>query len=319
MRIAVIGAGGVGGYFGARLAAAGEDVTFVARGAHLAAIRREGLRIRSALGDLTLAPARATDDPASVGPVDLVMIAVKLWSTDAALESVVPLVGPETALVSFQNGVGAAETLSRRFGARRVLGGVARIAAVIEAPGVVRHNGTMAKLTFGELDGSRSPRAVALLDAATRAGIDAELTDDIERAIWVKFVFLVGIAGLTALTRRPIGPVREHPATRSMLRDTMVEVTAVARGRGVGLPEGLVEQLMTFSDGLPADMVSSLLGDLERGNRLEVDWLSGAVARMGEELGSPAPLNRAIHAALALSCRGHGAGTAVAGRPVEAP
>ncbi len=304
MKIAVIGAGGVGGYFGARLAAAGEDVTFIARGEHLAGMQRDGLQVLSPLGDLALRPTRATGDPGSVGPVDLVLIAVKLWSTEEALDAATALVGPSTALVSFQNGVDAVDRLTRRFGASRVMGGAARIAAVIERPGVIRHNGTMAKLVFGELDGSRSPRAEALLEACRRANVDAELTDQIQRAIWEKFVFLVGISGLTALTRQPVGPVRSHPLTRAMLHDVMAEVWSVARARGVALADDLVDRLMTFADGLPAAMVSSLLGDLQRGNRLEVEWLSGRVARMGAELGVPAPLNRAIQAALALCAEG---------------
>ena len=304
MKIAVIGAGGVGGYFGARLAAAGEEVAFVARGPHLEAMRRTGLQIHSALGNLTLSPVRATADPATVGPVDLVMIAVKLYSTDEALDAVPPLIGPATAIVSWQNGVEAVDVLSRRFGAPRVLGGVARIAAAIEQPGVIRHQGTMARLTFGEADGARSPRAVALLEACQRAGIEAELTDDFERAIWEKFVFLVGVSGLTALTRQPMGPVRSHPATRSLLRDVMAEATAVARARGLELPDDMVERQMRFCDGLPGDLVSSLLGDVQRGNRLEVEWLAGAVTRMGGEAGVQTPLNRAIHAALVLHAQG---------------
>lgn len=305
MKIAIVGAGGVGGYFGARLAAAGEDVTFIARGAHLKAMQKEGLRVRSALGDLHLQPVKAVRDPAAVGPVDQVIIAVKLWSTEEAVESAKPLLlGPRTGVVSFQNGVDAVDILVRRLGRAHAMGGVAHIAAFIEAPGVIRHNGTLARLTFGELDGTASLRAKAFLEACTRAGIEACLSDDIQRAIWEKFVFLVGLSGMTSLTRLPIGPIREDPVTRELLRDVMNEVVAVARAKGIDLPRDTVDRQMRFTDGLPRDMVSSMLGDLRRGNRLEVPWLSGAVVRLGQEAGVPTPLNRAIYAALKLHADG---------------
>lgn len=304
MKIAVVGAGGVGGYFGARLAAAGEDVTFIARGPHLEAMGKAGLVVRSPRGDLHLQPVRATRDPAAVGPVDLIIIAVKLWSTEEAVESAKPLLGPHTGVISFQNGVDAVDILIRRLGRDHAMGGVAHIAAMIEAPGVIRHNGTMAKLTFGELDGAPSPRAKAFLEACTRAGIEAYLSGHIQRAIWEKFVFLVGLSGMTCLTRMPIGPIREDPLTREMLRDVMSEVVAVARARGIELPADTVDRQMQFTDRLPQNMVSSMLGDLRRGNRLEVEWLSGAVVRQGQEAGVPTPLNRAIYAALKLHADG---------------
>jgi 2-dehydropantoate 2-reductase len=304
VKIAIVGAGGVGGYFGARLAAAGEDVTFIARSAHLEAMQKAGLMVRSALGDLHLQPVKAVRDPAAVGPVDLVILAVKLWSTEEAVASAKPLLGPGTGVISFQNGVDAVDILIRRLGRAYTLGGVAHIAAFIEAPGVIRHNGTLAQLTFGELDGTPSPRAKTFLNACTQAGIEAYLSDDIERAIWEKFVFLVGLSGMTSLTRLPIGPIREDPVTREMLRDVMNEVVTVARAKGIGLPADTVERQMHFTDGLPRDMVSSMLGDLRRGNRLEVEWLSGAVVRLGREAGIPTPLNRAIHAALKLHANG---------------
>lgn len=304
MKIAIVGAGGVGGYFGARLAAAAEDVTFIARGAHLAAMQKHGLRVRSARGDVHLKPVKATSDPAAVGPVDLVIIAVKLWSTEEAVEAAKPLLGPHTGVVSFQNGVDAVDILSRRLGRAHAMGGVAHIAALIEAPGLIRHNGTLAQLTFGELDGTPSPRTQAFLEACTRARIEAHVSEDIERVIWEKFVFLVGLSGLTSLTRLPIGPIREDPVTREMLRDVMNEVVAVARAKGIELPVDTVERQMRFTDSLPRDMVSSMLGDLRRGNRLEVEWLSGAVVRLGREAGIPTPLNRAIHAALKLHANG---------------
>jgi len=304
MKIAIIGAGGVGGYFGARLAAAGEDVTFIARGAHLEAMRRNGLRVLSALGDLTLEQVKAESDPGRVGLVDVVMVAVKLWSTDDAMQDAKPLLGPATGVISFQNGVEAIDVATRHFGKPHVMGGVAHIAAVIDRPGVIRNSGTLARLTFGELDGGASPRARALLEACKRAGIDASLSDDIERAIWEKFVFIAGLSGMNSLTRMPTGPIRTDPVTREMLRDVMGEVAAVARSRGIGLARGIVDAQMQFIDGLPPDMVSSMLGDLTRRKRLEVEWLSGAVVRLGMETQVPTPLNRAIYAALKLYANG---------------
>ncbi|HWP35143.1 MAG TPA: 2-dehydropantoate 2-reductase [Thermodesulfobacteriota bacterium] len=310
LRIAIMGSGGVGGYFGARLAQGGNDVVFIARGAHLAAMREEGLRVESARGRVHLRPVQATDDPSSVGPVDAVLFAVKLWSTEEAARAVRPLVRPGTAVVSVQNGVEAREMLAPILGPEPLVGGVAYIGTAIERPGVIRHTGTMARLVIGEFDGRRTPRVEALYEACRRSEIDVELSDDIERAIWQKFVFLVGLSGLTALTRRPIGPVREDPDTRALLLEVMREAVAVGRARGVRLDPGYAEERLAFVDGLPAEMTSSMHHDLERGNRLEVAWLSGAVARFGRALGVDTPANRVIYAALKL----HAAGRDAAGR-----
>ncbi len=304
MRIAIIGAGGVGGYFGARLAAAGEQVTFIARGAQLDAMRKDGLRVISPLGDLAVHPVRAESDPATVGPVDLVLVAVKLWDTEAALHAARPLVGSATGVISLQNGVDAVDALTRSFGKAAVLGGVAHIAAVIEQPGVIRHTGTIARLTFGELDGSTSARAATFLAACRRARIEAFLSADIRQAIWEKFVFLVAVSGMTTLIRLGIGPIRSDPVTRAMLGEAMQEVAAVASSTGIVLPDDTVDRLMQFCDSLPPGMVSSMLGDLQRGNRLELEWLAGAVVRMGAELGVSTPVNRAIYGGLKLYADG---------------
>jgi 2-dehydropantoate 2-reductase len=306
MKIAVMGTGGVGGYLGARLAKAGEEVTFIARGAHLDAIRREGLRLESPRGDVHVHPARATDDPGTVGPVDVVLFTVKLWGSEEAAQQIRPLVGPSTAILSLQNGVEANALLERYFGRDRLLGGVALMAVVIDRPGVIKHTGQMARVVFGELGAASSPRAEALLAACRRAEIDAEVSTDAERTIWEKFVFLVGLSGLTALTRRSIGPVREDPDTRALLLDAMREVVAVGRARGVALDPGFAENRLAFADTMPAEMKASMAHDLERGNRLEVGWLSGAVARLGQEAGVPTPVNRAIYAALKLHAQGRG-------------
>ncbi len=298
MKIAIVGAGGVGGYFGARLAVSGEDVHFIARGAHLEAIRSNGLQVHSANGDILVKPARATANPASVGPVDLVIVAVKLWSTEQALRDVAPLVGPNTAVVSFQNGVLAAETIARLYGKQRTLGGVANIAALIEKPGVIRHNGTMATLTVGELDGKPSARTQAFAGACTKAAIQVRLSDDIEKATWEKYVGLVAVSGMTSLTRLPLGPIREDADTRALARQIMAEVAAVGKAKGVHLEGDLVDKVLQHVDGLPRTMVASMLGDLERGNRLELPWLSGGVVQMGKELKVPTPANSFIVAAL---------------------
>ena len=294
----VVGAGGVGGYFGGRLAAAGYDVAFIARGAHLAAIRDDGLRIESALGDARIQPAVATDDPATIGPLDVVLVTVKLWDTEAAIRTAAPLVGPETAVISLQNGVDAEDRLVETLGAARVLGGVSQIAAVIERPGVIRHTGTMATVIAGELDGRKSRRVAALVEALAEAGVDAKLSGDITRRIWEKFVSLVGMSALTSVTRLPIGPVRETPETREFLAEVMSETWAVGRAKGVALDDDLVANRIAFIDTLPAEMTSSMAGDLARGNRLELDWLSGTVVRLGAELGVPTPTNAFVTAAL---------------------
>ncbi len=304
MRIVIMGAGGLGGYFGARLAAAGNDVAFVARGAHLAAIKQDGLRIISARGDLHLRDVVATDDPATLAPADVVMIAVKLWDTETAAEAVKPLVRHGTAVVSFQNGVGKDAVLTRILGHEAVIGGVGQIGVVIASPGVIAHTGTMAKLTFGELDNTRSARVEALLATCTAAGIDAEIADDINLATWQKFAFLVGMSACTTAMRSNLGPIRANPQTRAFLRDVVREAVAVGRALGVKLAEDFAEQRMAFIETLPPQMTASMQGDLARGNRLEVPWLSGTVVELGKQVGVPTPLNRAVSDILALYANG---------------
>src|SRR5262245_11272343 len=306
MRIAIIGAGGVGGFFGARLQQAGADVHFVARGAHLAAMRSEGLRIESPLGDMHLPHVNVADDPAEIGAADIVWLAVKLWDMDAAVRSMRPLIGSDTGIISFQNGVQKDDILRDAFGDRAVMGGVAYIATNIDRPGVIKHTGTMQRLIFGEYDGRRSTRAESLLDASVRGGIDAELSDDIRKAIWEKFVFLVGLSGSTTTMRQTIGPIRSNPRSRRFLSELMRETVAVGRALGVALPADLAEQRLAFVDSLPDQMTSSMHHDLKAGKRLEVSWLSGGVARLGEETGVAAPTNRAVSDILALYESGYG-------------
>ena len=304
MKIVVMGSGGVGGYFGVRLAATGADVTFIARGEHLVAMRRDGLKVLSANGDLTVKPVKATDDPASVGHADLVMIAVKLWSTDDAARTIAPMMGPNSAVVSWQNGVVAEDILIKHYGKERVIGGVSNIAALIEAPGVIRHNGTMARLIFAELNGKPSKRIVAFAALCKQANIDHVVSDDINRAIWQKFIFLASFSGMTCATRLSIGPIRTDPETRAMLKAALGEVVAIGRAKGVSLPDDQVEQSLTWADNLPPTMVASMLGDLNRGNRLELPWLSGNVVKLGEELGVATPVHKFIFTVLKLHADG---------------
>jgi 2-dehydropantoate 2-reductase len=304
VRVAIMGAGGIGGYFGGRLAQGGADVAFIARGAHLAALRKDGLRVRSRLGDLHLAKVLATDDPRTLGRVDFVLMGVKLWDTEAAAHAIAPLVSGETAVVSFQNGVEKDDVLRSVLGDAAIMGGVSYIAAAIAEPGVIAHNGTMQRLVFGEYDGSRSTRSEAFLDACRCAKIDAELSGDIRRAIWEKFVFLVGLSGTTATMRLPIGSIRSNPQSRSFLLDVMREVVAVGRAKGVALDGNYAENRLTFCDTLPETMTSSMAVDMERGNRLEIPWLSGGVVKLGAVVRATTPLNRAIADILALHAEG---------------
>jgi len=304
MRIAVMGTGGVGGYFGGRLAASGEDVTFIARGAHLAAMRQRGLAITSALGYAHVAPVQATDDPASIGPVDLVLFTVKLYDTDVAGEAIRPLIGPDTGVVTFQNGITGTEVLVQQLGAPHVLGGVAKIAAVIAEPGVIRNTGTFAELVFGELDGRATERVTALAAALEAAGVSHRVSSDIRGDIWDKMVFLSTFAGVTSLLRLPIGPIRSDPQTRTLLHDGLAEALAVANAEGAGLPEDSVERILGLIDGLPHEGKSSMLHDLEAGRRLEVGWLSGTIARLGDQHGLAVSTHRLIASALKLHADG---------------
>lgn len=303
MRIAVIGAGGVGGYFGGRLAAAGSDVTFVARGAHRDAIRAAGLRIESPLGDAVV-PVRVVGDPAEIGPVDVVIVAVKLWDTEAALARIGPLLGPGTAVMSLQNGVAKDDLLRAAAGAEHVVGGLCYIAAVIERPGVIRQTGTMQRLVVGEYGAPGSPRLDAFVAACRAAGIEAAVAPDVERALWEKFVFLVGLSGATCAIRQPVGVIRAEPRARAFLAALFGEAVAVGRARGVHLDPGYAQERLAFADTLPAAMTSSMHGDLERGNRLELPWLQGAVVDMGRAANVPTPANEFVLAALSVYAGG---------------
>jgi 2-dehydropantoate 2-reductase len=304
MRIAVMATGAVGGYFGARLAQAGHDVAFVARGRQLEALRAHGLRVQSPLGDIHLPNIEVTDEPAGIGPVDLVLFTVKLWDTLEAADAIKPLLGENTAVVSFQNSVVKDDILGQALGAGHIIGGVCYIAAILAEPGVIRHSGTMQRLVFGEYDGSPSPRVRQFHDACADSGIDAEISDQIEQTIWEKFVFLVGTSGTTSLARSTIGPIRSHPRARAFLHDVMAEVVQVGHAQGVPLPADYADQRLAFIDQMPAATTTSMHHDLERGNRLEVPWLSGDVVERGARLGVATPCNRAIYDILSIYSEG---------------
>ena len=298
MRIAVMGTGGVGGYFGAKLALAGNDVTFVARGRHLDAIRRDGLRVDSESTPMHVRDAKVTDDPASIGPVDAVMFCVKLWDVESAAETIRPLLAQRGVAIPFQNGIDAPGVLSRVLGADRVIGGIAYIAASIAAPGVVRHVGTMARLRVGAFDGVRSDAAEAFVATASAAGVEIALAPDIRRGLWEKFVFLSALSGATCLTRQPIGVIRADRAMRATFEAIMRETWAVGRASGIALADDFVAKQLAFGDTLPYEMRASMLHDLVAGNRLEAPWLCGAVVRLGQEAGVPTPVNATVYAAL---------------------
>jgi 2-dehydropantoate 2-reductase len=267
-------------------------------------MRESGLVIESEHEPICLAKVNATDDPRTIGPVDIVLFSVKLWDTENAARSLVPIVGPGTGIISFQNGVQKDDLLRKLFGADAVMGGIAYMATTIGRPGVIAQTGTMQRMIFGEYDGRRSPRAQALLAAAQGGGINAEISDDVRRAIWEKYVFLVGLSGSTTSVRLPLGPIRNHPRTRQFLLDLMQETAAVGRAQSVALPQDYAEQRLAFIDGLPADMTSSMHHDLERGLPLELRWLSGGVVEMRAALGVSTPANRSVFDILVLHAGG---------------
>jgi 2-dehydropantoate 2-reductase len=293
MRIAIVGSGGLGGYFGGRLAAAGADVTFLARGAHLEALQTSGLRIESPNGNLHLPRVSATADASTVGAVDVVLFAVKLYDTESAIPLLPPLIGPDTVIIPFQNGVESVEMLSRAVDRPHVAGGTSYVQAGIAEPGVIRHI-ALDRIIFGELDGTRTPRLERLFNACRDAGVSPTLSDQIEVEIWSKFVHVSVLSGMTSVTRSTVGPLRDDPDLFAMWQAALVETIAVARAKGIPLARSLFDELITLLQQIPAQAVSSMLQDLERHRRLELPWLSGAVVRMGQTLDVETPIHRFI-------------------------
>jgi 2-dehydropantoate 2-reductase len=305
MKIAMMGSGGVGGLFGARLAQAGADVHFIARGKHLAAISENGLKIESALkGDVLLKPAQVTADPSSIGLVDYVLVSVKLWDTEEAAEMIKPLIGKgkngsATAVISLQNGVTRDDVFRQAVGAAHVLGGISYVGATIKAPGIIEQKGHVQKLVFGEY-GSAGPsqRVIALKEMCEAADIEVETPENIERALWEKFVVLVAMSTVLAAGRQTIGPIRECPETKALLGAVMTEVRAVAVKKGIELPTDLVSSKLNYLDQLAPDVTASMEHDLRNGNRLELPWLAGTVVKMGQELGIETPVCKVLTAIL---------------------
>jgi 2-dehydropantoate 2-reductase len=298
MRIAVMAAGAVGGYFGARMGAAGHEVAFIARGAHRDAIRREGLRIESSLGDLHLKDVNVTDDPKQVGPVDLVLFAVKLWDTETAGEHARPLVGPDTRVITLQNGVDSVERLAPILGDDAMIGGATYVVSTISKPGVIRHTGTMARVRCGRLDRRPDAKLAAYVEQMKAASIDITLADNMLLDIWKKFVLLSGTSGATASTRQPLGVIRDDDDMRAFFYKLMHETMAVGRAVGADFPPDFPTELDRSVASFPPTMKASMANDLDAGNRLELDWLAGRVIALGRKYGIPTPSHEAVYAIL---------------------
>jgi 2-dehydropantoate 2-reductase len=299
LRIVVFGAGAVGGYFGGRLAEVGEDVRFIARGRHLAAIRDGGLRVSSIEGDFLIQPAAVTGEPAAAGPADVVLVAVKAWQVPEAAESIRPLMGQDTFVVPLENGIEAPEQLADALGAARVLGGLCRILAHVEEPGHIRHVGAAPYIAFGELNRAASSRVEALREAFGRTrGLTVEVPPDIRVAMWSKFVFIAALSGVGALTRAPIGVIRSHPESRRLLQQSLEEIHGLTLRAGIPVPADLVATTLAFIDTMPADGLASMQRDMMQGRPSELDAQVGAVVRWAERLGLDVPLHRTIYAAL---------------------
>lgn len=305
MRFAIIGVGGVGGYVGARLAEAGHDVLLVARGAHREAIVEAGLHLRSSLGNVTIHPARVAGDPSASGPVDCVILAVKAWQVAEAARTAAPLLGPDATVLTLQNGVEAPARAASVLGRERVLGGVAKIISFVASPGHIEHlythgNGVPPALIIGELGARTSSRVEALKAAFDGArGLEVSVADDIERALWEKYIFIASWAGVGAVTRAPLGVVRRVPETRRLIAGAAEELERVARARGVRLDAGAAQAVLAFIDRLPPDGTASLQRDIAAGRPSELDDLTGAAVRLGAEVSVPTPVNGFLLGALA--------------------
>ena len=298
MKIVIMGSGGVGGYFGARLADAGEDVSFVARGSHLEAIKSKGLQVKSELGNISIHPASASSKPEDLGTADIILFCVKAYDTESAALAIKPIVGPETGVIPFLNGIEHLKKLQRTLGEKTVLGGVANISALITSPGAIEHFGTIQTLRVGELDNRSSDRLAQFRTACKRSKIDVPIPEDIETELWQKFVMICTLAGVNCLTRLPLGKCRTNPYSRKLMLSLANEVIAVARAHNINLPEEQIELTMKLLDNLPIDMKASMLAALERGDKLEAAALNGAVDRLGQTKGIVASANRIVYEAL---------------------
>lgn len=298
MKIAMVGTGGVGGYYGGLLARTGQDVIFIARGAHLQAIREKGLQVKSVHGDFTIAPAQATDNPAEVGPVDLITVATKTYHTDEAAQSLQPMVGPETVVVSFQNGVDAAERIGAVVGMEHLIGGATWLSAAIEAPGVIGQYSQFRRIALGDFNGQTTPRLQAIVDALNATGATVEVSDNILKVLWTKFVFIASVSALGSLTRVTFGDYRHVPESRAVLTEALSEVATVAAVRGITLDADVVTKTLAFIDGSAPNIKPSMQRDVEAGRVSELESMIGVVVSLGAELGVPTPVMRFAYAML---------------------
>jgi 2-dehydropantoate 2-reductase len=300
MRIVIMGAGGVGGYFGGRLALAGNDVTFIARGAHGEAIRRNGLRAAGTLGDFHVQPAKCVASPAEIAePPDVILFAVKLSAMESGAEQLRSIVSSQTTIYTVQNGVEAADVVGSVLGREKVVPGIAYISAIISEPGLINTRAAFAGLAFGERDGRESARVKAFYDACKAAKFDAQIPPDITRAIWLKFAMLAPMAATTSLIRCGLGPIRTNPPSRALLQALIEEIVALGKAVGTDMRDTDLTDTLKILDGLPPGVRASMAHDLEVGNPLELPWLSGAVVRLGEKHGVPTPTHRFFTQALA--------------------
>jgi len=298
MKILVMGTGGVGGYYGGLLAQQGNEVTFIARGSHLYAIRHEGLKVKSVHGDFTVFPANATEDPARVEPVDLILFCVKAYSTDEAAEAIRPAVGPGTAVMSLQNGVEAAERIGKVVGLEHVIGATTWLSSAVEAPGLIRQVSQFRRIVFGELGGGRSERIQSIYEVLNQTGITVEVSEDIRKVLWTKLVFIAAVSSIGSLTRLPMGDYRSIPETRSLLSSIMQEVESVARAQDIRLDENVVQNWLQFIDDAAPQIRPSMQLDVETGRRTELESMVGVIGRKGRELGVPTPVADFVYASL---------------------
>src|SRR5215217_4460198 len=307
MRIVVFGTGGVGGYFGGRLARAGEEVTFIARGEHLQAIRTTGLRVDSRDGDFVIYPARATDDVSEVGETDLVILGVKAWQVPEAARAIKPLVGSSTTVLPLQNGVEAVPQLVDQLGPQNVIGGLCRIVSFVVEPGHIRHAGFTPSIVIGELDNRRTDRIVNVEQVFKRAGLEITIAADIQVALWIKYLFIASFSGVGAMANAPAGTIRNDPKWRTQILQAMEEIYALAHARGINLPPDSIDTVMAAVDALPEDATSSMQRDIAAGKRSELESQNGAVVRMARETGIEVPTHTLIYETLkplAADCRG---------------
>jgi 2-dehydropantoate 2-reductase len=298
MKILIMGTGGVGGYYGGLLAQQGHEVTFIARGAHLYAIRHEGLKVKSVHGDFHVSPANAIEDPGKVEPVDLILFCVKAYSTDEAAEAIRPAVGPGTAVMSLQNGVEAAERIGKVVGPEHVIGATTWLSAAVESPGVIKQVSQFRRIVFGELDGNRTERIQSIYEVLNQTGITVEISEDIRKVLWTKLVFIAAVSSIGSLTRLPMGDYRSVPETRSLLTTLMQEVESVARAQGVQLDGDVVQNWLKFIDEAAPQIKPSMQLDVETGRRTELESMIGVVGRKGREAGVATPVADFVYASL---------------------